>query len=103
MIKGKNKGGLYTLNLTSKNAVAILSALASTIESNYQKCGANVFIELVEGYSAMDSVMRYSFDKKAKIAIGIDDIIERNALQQISDKKLVKNADFVRTLVAFFS
>lgn len=102
MIKGKNKGGLYTLNLTSKNAVAILSSLASTIESNYQKCGANVFIELVEGYSAMDSVMRYSFDKKAKIAIGIDDIIERNALQKISDKKLVKNADFVRTLVAFF-
>ena len=77
-------------------------SLANLIELNYQKYGASVFIELVDGYSAMDSFMRYSFDKHAKIVIGIDDIIKLNVIGQLSDRTLVKDNDFVKTLIAFF-
>ena len=46
--------------------------------------------------------MRYSFDKHAKIVIGIDDIIKLNVIGQLSDRTLVKDNDFVKTLIAFF-
>lgn len=97
--ENKNK---YSLNLTSKEAVSHMISLANLIELNYQKYGASVFIELVDGYSAMYSFMRYSFDKHAKIVIGIDDIIKLNVIGQLSDRTLVKDNDFVKTLIAFF-